>query len=125
MIVPMKKVSLIVMERDSDTLLKKLRETGVVHPHKNRAPSAYLARLFSQQDLNRKAMSILHRYTVKDRKSKSSQSNTASMSSIKNMVNHIMGLADEKEMLQKQLAHYEREKSYICGIESHQITTLR
>jgi len=107
MIVPMKKLSLVVMERDSDSFLKKLREIGVVHPQRKRVPSAYLARLLGQQDLNRKAINVLQRYMKND-------ANPPPLKSIvsadTNMTNHILGLVDEKEVLQKQLAYLEKEK---------------
>jgi len=70
MIVPMKKVSLIVMEKDGEAFLRELREAGVVHPQRKRVPSTYLSRLLGLQDLNRKAMGVLNRYTTKDKDAK-------------------------------------------------------
>jgi len=103
----MKKVSLVVMERDCETFLKKLREVGVIHLQRKRVLSEHLGRLLVKQELNRKAMGVLRRYTVK----KGSSAPIASGISIKpDMAAYIFGLVDRKEVLQKQLAYLEKEK---------------
>ena len=102
----MKKVSLVVMERDGDSFLKKLREAGVVHPQRKRVPSAYLGRLLARQDLNRKALGVLQRYAGKDA---AAEPLNSIVSSGVDITNHILGMADEKEVLLKQLVHLQKE----------------
>ena len=89
------------MERDCEIFLDKLRQIGVVHPQRKRVPSAFLGR----QDMNRKALNILCRYPVK----KEISMPPLSIVEGKDMTAHILARVDEKEVLQKQLVHLEKE----------------
>ena len=49
MIVPMKKVSIVVMEKDREASLEKLREVGVLHLEKKKVFSDSLSVLMIRQ----------------------------------------------------------------------------
>ena len=110
MIVPMKKVSLAVLERDREISLKKLREAGVLHIKEKNVSSEKLAKLLDRQDKTRKALAILHRYHVKK-----DAPHAYLPTSDKDLVVHVLGLMDEKKTLQDQLIHLSREKLRVEG----------
>jgi V/A-type H+-transporting ATPase subunit I len=108
MIVPMKKVSLAVFEGDCEASLKNLREAGVLHINKKSVSSENLVRLLDRQGKVGKAIAILSRYTVKENDYPS-----YFPTSDEDLVVHILGLVDEKKILQDQLVHNVREKQRI------------
>jgi V/A-type H+-transporting ATPase subunit I len=65
MIVPMKKASFVIREKDNDTFLKKLRDLGVIHLEKKRVSPDSMGELLVRQNKNRTALGILARYPVK------------------------------------------------------------
>jgi V/A-type H+-transporting ATPase subunit I len=91
MIVPMKKVSFVVMEKDSDQFLKKLRDVGVLHLGKKRVSPETLGELLVRRDGNRAAMGILARYPVKE-KADPRQTNPSA-----DMATRILDLMDERK----------------------------
>jgi V/A-type H+-transporting ATPase subunit I len=65
MIIPMKKVSLVVMEAARETSLEKLREIGVVHLEKKSVSSDALGNLLEKRARIGKTIGILRRYPIK------------------------------------------------------------
>jgi len=98
----MKKVSLVVMERDCETFLSALRELGVIHPERKRVVSA----LRGSEDRNRRAMIILDRYSARKGVPAPLPSGTFSSRELSALV---LGKVDEKETLLRQLVYLERE----------------
>ncbi|GHV68436.1 V-type ATP synthase subunit I [Spirochaetia bacterium] len=65
MIVPMKKVSLVVMEKARQASLEMLREVGVVHLEKKKVVSDSLSKLLERRSELGRALGLLRRYIVK------------------------------------------------------------
>jgi V/A-type H+-transporting ATPase subunit I len=104
----MKKISLVVLERECGDSLEKLREAGLVHLEKKNVSSDALLKLLEKQGRLRKALGLVRRYPVPK---------TAALSHDKDfdpaaeeMVRKISGLGDEKKILQEQLTHLAKER---------------
>ena len=106
MIVPMKKVFLVVMEKERLTSLEKLREAGVLHLEKKSVTSGKLNDLLGKQIKNTQALGILRRYTAK--KSLSIPSVHAIHEN--DLVTNTFKLENEKKLLHDELAYNIREK---------------
>jgi V/A-type H+-transporting ATPase subunit I len=64
MIVPMKKISLVVMEKSREDSLKKLREIGVVHLEKKNVTSEAVAKLLDRKAKAENAAGVLRTYAA-------------------------------------------------------------
>jgi len=96
----MKKVSLVVMERERNATLTKLREAGVVHL-KNKSVSAGIPiDLLGKQARNRMALGALFRYPVKKGVPEPYISHIPDEADI---ADHILGLVDQKQLLLEEL----------------------
>ena len=93
------------MEGDREISLKKLREAGVLHIKEKNVSSENLVKLLDRQDKVRKALAILHRYSVKK-----DAPHAYLPISDKDLVIHVLGLMDEKKNMQDQLIHLSREE---------------
>jgi len=100
----MKKISLVVIEKDRETSLERLREIGVLHPEKKKISSEKMNNLMEMRKKNLKALFILRRY---ERKNNPTQpcAHTAL-----NLVDSILRLSDEKRSLQGELTDNIKEK---------------
>jgi V/A-type H+-transporting ATPase subunit I len=65
MIVPMKKVSVVVMDKNKDAALDKLRELGIVHLERKTVASPELNELFDRRAQLEAAESVLRAFTPK------------------------------------------------------------
>ena len=105
----MKKVSLVVLDRERDTILEKLREAGLVHL-KKKVPANSAAiplDLLIRQAKNRQALSILSQYPVK----KGAEAPFIPyIPDDSGFAEHIIALTDEKILLQKELPLLTGEK---------------
>jgi V/A-type H+-transporting ATPase subunit I len=64
MIVPMKKVSLVVLDREKDGSLEKLRELGVMHLEQKNVQSGELTKLLERRARTESALGILRSYPL-------------------------------------------------------------
>ena len=121
MILPMKKVSCIVMDKDREQSLKKLRELGVVHLVKKTVSSDALSRLLERKAKTESALRYLRPYekTVKTqaKETKSSGRNTWPLEAaaeytadMPDIVSRILLCADEQKGLQSRLAQLNKER---------------
>jgi V/A-type H+-transporting ATPase subunit I len=108
MIVPMKKVSLVVMEKDHETSLEKLREVGVLHLEKKDVFSDNLSNLLEKKAKNMNSLGILRRYTKKG----SSVTNFPQVTE-SDLADRVLALAEEKKLLQDQLLQNTKETQRI------------
>ena len=108
MIVPMKKVSIAVYEKDCKNSLKKLRDAGVLHIDKKNVSSETLTKLVDRNVKVKKALAILARYQTKK-----DEYPQYMPTSDKDLVSHIIGLMDEKKTLQDQLIYNVRERKRV------------
>ncbi|MDR2633623.1 MAG: V-type ATP synthase subunit I [Treponema sp.] len=107
MIVPMKKVSLVVMDKTREASLEKLREVGVVHLEKRAVASDILSVLLDQKINVERALGLLRPYLGEAKASPEQESNGAEM------VKQIFALEDERKALQEQLLGMIKERSRI------------
>jgi V/A-type H+-transporting ATPase subunit I len=70
MIMPMKKVSLVVMEKAREESLKKLRELGLVHLERKNVSSESLSRLLDRKGKIENALGILRPYEAEAKKAR-------------------------------------------------------
>ncbi len=109
MIVPMKKVSLIIMGDKKTETLKKLRELGMIHIEITEGSSEHLNELKEQISLLESAV-----FTLGNKKGTDSES--LSLTDALNIANEISSLADEKKNCQAEVitlnSELERLKSW-------------
>jgi len=119
MIVPMKKVSLVVLNKDREASLKKLREIGVVHLEKKSVSSEGLSKLLDRKAKVENALGIVFSYDTGKKKKKKAAAPVAvpaevgSETARADVVSEILKYAEERKYLQDQLAYHGREKSRI------------
>jgi len=101
MIVPMKKVSLVVLEREREITLDKLREAGVVHLKKKNVSTEIPLDLYVRQVKNRQALGILNRYPVKK---ESPEPFTDFVPAGADFAEYVISMIEEKELFRKQMA---------------------
>ncbi len=107
MIVPMKKVSLVVMDQYREESLKKLRELGVVHLETGSASSDKLNALLDRKAKIQSAKAILKRYSDG---SKDNQHDDEALPPVKGIIYSTEGLNREAETdLVKQILACEDE----------------
>ena len=105
MIVPMKKVSLVVLEREREAALEKLREAGVVHLKKKNISTEIPLDLYIRQVKNRQAQGILNKYTVKKETPEPFMNfESAGAPTGEDFAEHVIAMVEEKELFRKQMA---------------------
>jgi V/A-type H+-transporting ATPase subunit I len=107
MIVPMKKVSLVVMDKTRESSLEKLREVGVVHLEKREVVSDALTALLERKTDAERALGLLRPYQGVVQGVPKSESNEVEL------VKQILALGDERKTLQEQLVATTKERSRI------------
>ncbi|MDR0377223.1 MAG: V-type ATP synthase subunit I, partial [Spirochaetaceae bacterium] len=112
MIVPMKKISLVVMDKSREASLEELRELGVVHLEKRNVSSAKLSLLLDQKTRFETAFGILQSYTSKDRNSTEHGSQPGAPDP-QELAGKVLSLNEEKKSLQDRQAWNIRERSRI------------
>jgi V/A-type H+-transporting ATPase subunit I len=124
MIVPMKKVSLVVMERDAENSLERLREAGVLHLEKKSVSSDALGKLLDRRAALRRAAGLLRRFEKASSPADEADSHieAADAAGIAGanaegveLVRKTLALGDEKKILQEQLTHQAKERRRIEG----------
>jgi V/A-type H+-transporting ATPase subunit I len=128
MIVPMKKVSLVVMEKNREVSLEKLREAGVLHLEKRNVRSDALTRLLDRKAKTEAALGVLRSYPLEKGAAKAPaaggeqagtagrevfSSETTAGDAPPDLVSRILELGDEKKTLQEQLLVNTKERSRI------------
>ncbi|MDR0761387.1 MAG: V-type ATP synthase subunit I [Treponema sp.] len=112
MIVPMKKISLVVMDKSREASLEELRNLGVVHLEKRNVSSARLSFLLERKSRAETALGILQSYAVKGASSGSPEKSGVSPDP-EEVVEKVLVLSEEKKSLQEQAAWNSRERSRI------------
>jgi V/A-type H+-transporting ATPase subunit I len=106
MIVPMKKVSLVVLEKERQSALEKLQEAGVVHLEKRGIVTDDLSRLTDQRAKAENAQGLLLQYEEKKKKK-----NAAPLANGDEVIAQTLALSDERKSLQEQLVAAGKEES--------------
>jgi V/A-type H+-transporting ATPase subunit I len=103
MIVPMKKVSIVVMDKDKDAALERLRELGIVHLERKTVASSALNGLMDRKAQIEAAESALQAFAPKK--------GTAAPGSFKgDLADHATRLAVRRKTLQDEIFNAERER---------------
>jgi V/A-type H+-transporting ATPase subunit I len=126
MIVPMKKVSLVVMDKNREASLEKLREAGVVHLEKRNVSSDALTKLLERKARLETVQGILRTYSPEktgERQGDKEVQNASvkeifSSDSVNavtppDTVTQVLELEDEKKALQEQLVFNTKERSRV------------
>jgi V/A-type H+-transporting ATPase subunit I len=106
MIVPMKKVSVVVLDKTREVSLEQLRELGLLHLEKRNVQSEILSRLFEERTKAESALGVLRTYPV-------SGAAVPPAGTAEELVSRVLGLGDERKTLQEQLVWNAKERSRI------------
>lgn len=104
MIVPMKKVSLIVLESEKKQALKKLRKLGLLHIQITEGSGKRLTELEENSEKLEKAISMLSEYTKKD-----APQNSALTEDALTAAERIFSLTEEKSVLEDRIKANQKE----------------
>ena len=119
MIVPMKKVSLVVQEKHREASLKQLRKIGLVHLERKSVSSDTLVKLMDRKAKAETAIAMLQPHEkafyaeVKKAKGSKPVANDINELEVQDIVNKILESAEERKVLQDHLAQFSRERSRI------------
>ncbi|GHU09005.1 V-type ATP synthase subunit I [Spirochaetia bacterium] len=132
MIVPMKKVSLVVMDKHREEALIKLRELEVLHLERHNTSSDALTKLLERKTKAENALGILNSFTVKKDKSSAAKdaaskkevtkssaskdffsSDSVNEAEEPDLITRVISLSDERKSLQEQAGFNAKEKSRI------------
>ncbi|MCL2067248.1 MAG: V-type ATP synthase subunit I [Treponema sp.] len=105
----MKKVSLVVMEKERENSLEKLREAGVLHLEKRQAQSDTLSRLLEKKTKTDNALALLK--PASDDKKNKKKGAASSLPSGEDPVAAVLTLGEEKKLSQEQLIAFTRERT--------------
>jgi V/A-type H+-transporting ATPase subunit I len=103
----MKKVSLVVMDKERERSLEKLREVGVMHLIKRNVASEGLSKLLDKKAKIESAIGLLRPYL------KAKQVQGEARKEEQDPVGRILALGDERKAAQEQLLFYTKERSRI------------
>jgi V/A-type H+-transporting ATPase subunit I len=106
----MKKVSLLVMDKDRNAALEKIRDIGVVHLEKKTGSSPALTTLINRKTQIEIASGILSAFAPK--KAKKSKKVPEKSAFDGNLVSHIVALSERRKKLQDYMFNHEREKHH-------------
>ncbi|MDR3333502.1 MAG: V-type ATP synthase subunit I, partial [Treponema sp.] len=104
----MKKVSLVVMDKNRETSLTKLREVGVVHLEKRNVSSDTLSVLLDRKAKAEAALGVLRSYSA----------DTGATGSVKipeaqDLITQVLGLVDRRKVLQDEIFTDSKERTRI------------
>jgi V/A-type H+-transporting ATPase subunit I len=117
MIVPMDKVSLVVMDKEKQGALEKLRELGVLHLEKKQVQSDALSRLLEKKTRAENALALL-RSAADALKKRKQQADAGGVirpagASAAEDIDAVLALGEERKNLQEQLLSLTRERSRV------------
>jgi len=103
MIVPMKKVSLLMMDKNKDAAVDRLRELGVVHLERKTVSSPALVRLMDRRTKLDIASGVLATFTPKKK------AKTEPPEFDGDLASHVVALSDRRKKLQDYIFNHQRE----------------
>jgi len=111
MILPMKKVSLVVMDKDREKSLEKLRDVGVVHLERKTVSSENLSKLLERKAKLENALAVLRPFAEEQKKAKAKPAPVAAPAD--GLVLKVLELSEAKKQAQEKAAALGRERSRI------------
>lgn len=109
MIVPMKKVSLVVMDRDREASLARLRSLGVVHLERRPGASERLAKLMERKSRVENAAGLLRNYAAEEEGPSGGAAKKDG-----DLSDAVLELAEKRKVEQESLASDLKERSRIA-----------
>ena len=106
MIVPMKKVSFVVMDKDRVRSLEKLREAGVVHLERRPVSSDELSKLVDRKGKGDSSIGALRNYKL-------NKNGSGSDDKPEDLIRTVLDLMEERKSLQEQTSTLLREQTRI------------
>ncbi|GMO41092.1 MAG: V-type ATP synthase subunit I [Termitinemataceae bacterium] len=110
MILPMKKITLMVMDKNKDASLEKLRALGLLHLEKRDVQSEKLNSLLETKTKTDQAKGILTSYAPKKAKK---NAKSESVSVVTDLTAHVLSLANQKKLAQDKLTSNAKELNRI------------
>ncbi|MDR0639402.1 MAG: V-type ATP synthase subunit I [Spirochaetaceae bacterium] len=110
MIVPMKKVSVVVMDKNKDAALDALRELGIVHLERKTVASPALNGLIERRAQIDAASGALHTFAPKNAPKKGKGVSGAAPSFAGDLVSHVLELSARRKEAEEAALGAEREK---------------
>ena len=113
MVVPMKKIFLVVQDKHQEESLKLLRKIGVVHLERKAVSSDALTSLFARKARADAALKILLSYCKdeKDSEKEGREEQKENVAENSDIINQVHKLMEERKVLLEALAHYKKEQS--------------
>ncbi|MDR3201442.1 MAG: V-type ATP synthase subunit I, partial [Spirochaetales bacterium] len=111
MIVAMDKVSLVVMDKEKENALEKLRELGVLHLERKQVQSEALSKLIERKNKTDTALALLRPAAEAQKKKK--KGGDLPDAGKESPVDAVLSLGEEKKSLQEQLSSLVRERARI------------
>ncbi|GMO25711.1 MAG: V-type ATP synthase subunit I [Termitinemataceae bacterium] len=113
MILPMKKITLMVMDKNKEASLEKIRDLGLLHLQKKEVQSDNLSRLLEIKNKAERAKGILVSAAPKKNTSNKSVFSDSSDSSNSSVEDFVVSIAEKKKRLQDKLISNAKEISRI------------
>jgi V/A-type H+-transporting ATPase subunit I len=110
MIVPMKKVSVVVMDKNKETALDTLRELGIVHLERKTVMSPALDTLIERRARIDAASAVLQTFAPKKGGGSASQADGAVAAYEGDLVSHVLELSARRKEAEEAVFGAEREK---------------
>jgi V/A-type H+-transporting ATPase subunit I len=110
MIVPMKKVSVVVMDKNKEAALDQLRELGIMHLERKTVASPALNALIERRARIDAVLGTLHAFAPKKGTGSASQADGAAAAYGGDLVSHVVALADRRKEAEEAVFGAEREK---------------
>ncbi|GHU39189.1 V-type ATP synthase subunit I [Spirochaetia bacterium] len=107
MIVPMKKVSILVMDKNKEASLEKIREIGLLHVEKKEVQSDNLSKLIERKTKIEQAKGILSTYAPKKGEK------VAALAPVTDLANYIFDLTNKKKSAQDKFFSNAKELNRI------------
>ncbi len=113
----MKKVSLVVMDKEKTDALDKLRDLGVLHLERKQTQSDALSKLLDKKTKAENALALLRpvaeEQKKKKKKSRGEETSDSPIPAGEDITAVVLALGDQKKNLQEQLVSLARERSRI------------
>ncbi|MHC6204258.1 V-type ATP synthase subunit I [Breznakiellaceae bacterium SP9] len=109
MIVPMKKVSIVIMDKTRHETMNKLRDLGILHLEKRQVNTDELSRLIERKNKVEFALGFVKAIVLP-------KGSKAAVEEVKqtDLVSSVIALSDEKKLLQEKLIIQNKEQSRIA-----------
>ncbi|MDR2661913.1 MAG: V-type ATP synthase subunit I [Treponema sp.] len=114
MIVPMMKVSIVVMDKEKEKALEQLRDLGVLHLERKAVQSEDLSRVLEKRTRMENALGLLRPYAEDLKRHKKAAPKSGVKADADSLAGEALALVEEKKGLQEQLLVQSKEQSRLA-----------